>query len=534
MALHSFTQKVLCDLFGPKPSVHSTSFLRSKRLDDYGAPSRRGGGELYNIDYCNKTEDLYDPLFISIYYRGLMTYLGILNPLLFTLLAWEEPWFYPSMARLMVDMGSFVSTKYFDSEYLFDQFSIIDAKAFIAKTEYNPSIRYLTEGHFFLLDPSSSFSTLVYVLSRPDIAASGCNPLAHYLAAGRSEGTSVYSVRELVNGDLPLHTFHMEGSNFSLNNYPSESDFLAISTTGGLSNRLDPIISGIVHGEEFMLPVVAWWEPDSHCMASLESLFTVSSLPTCIRSLSYRGKVLNAWINHLPRPNYPALHPPRTSNDGIIRIIQSVTSWSFLQQPLPSLDSKSEVFQRLVPCSTIKSDLDSLSLIKSPVIGIHIRRPYSSTLFSSEETAKFELKVCHYIEFSLLLLGSIARLGFTPKMLITSNCPEAEHQFISHFSHALVLAKENYDNTISDVAVKDGLRDMLALSRCALVVSSDATAFGLLAASSSLKPCIQLCQQKQGHMRVHGVSEVVSSDTYKISDENILDIISSSVFAPLT
>ena len=53
------------------------------------------------------------------------------------------------------------------------------------------SLHYWREGAKLGLDPAPDFSTTYYLSAHSDVAASGVNPFAHYLAQGKNEGRSV-------------------------------------------------------------------------------------------------------------------------------------------------------------------------------------------------------------------------------------------------------------------------------------------------------------------------------------------------------
>ncbi len=57
-----------------------------------------------------------------------------------------------------------------------------------AASGLDPVLHYLLVGARQGLDPGPDFSTEAYVAANPDVAAAGLNPLAHYLAHGRAEG----------------------------------------------------------------------------------------------------------------------------------------------------------------------------------------------------------------------------------------------------------------------------------------------------------------------------------------------------------
>lgn len=61
----------------------------------------------------------------------------------------------------------------------------------IDPTDVDLSVHYWREGAKLGLDPTPDFSTSYYLTAHTDVAASGVNPFAHYLAQGKNEGRSV-------------------------------------------------------------------------------------------------------------------------------------------------------------------------------------------------------------------------------------------------------------------------------------------------------------------------------------------------------
>lgn len=57
----------------------------------------------------------------------------------------------------------------------------------VAATGTDPVVHYLTQGWKELRDPSAAFSTASYLLDHPDVARTGGNPLVHYLLHGERE-----------------------------------------------------------------------------------------------------------------------------------------------------------------------------------------------------------------------------------------------------------------------------------------------------------------------------------------------------------
>ena len=58
----------------------------------------------------------------------------------------------------------------------------------MAASGANPLDHYMAFGWHEGRDPSAAFDTLGYLAANPDVAAGGANPLAHYLTFGIYEG----------------------------------------------------------------------------------------------------------------------------------------------------------------------------------------------------------------------------------------------------------------------------------------------------------------------------------------------------------
>lgn len=84
----------------------------------------------------------------------------------------------PALAR---QVKMLEASDYFDAYWYFRRYPQCGSSTFAA-------IHYLQVGAFQRYDPGPDFSTSAYYQANPDVAATRCPALAHYLLRGRHEG----------------------------------------------------------------------------------------------------------------------------------------------------------------------------------------------------------------------------------------------------------------------------------------------------------------------------------------------------------
>ncbi|RQZ28612.1 glycosyltransferase [Burkholderia sp. Bp9017] len=88
------------------------------------------------------------------------------------------------------DIALVKSSNFFDEAWYIDRY--VDAKAL----DIDPVEHYLRVGQFLGYSPSPKFCSPSYLKSHRDIKAAGIEPLLHYLKSGKSEGRTIYPVRD--------------------------------------------------------------------------------------------------------------------------------------------------------------------------------------------------------------------------------------------------------------------------------------------------------------------------------------------------
>src|SRR5690242_1883659 len=71
---------------------------------------------------------------------------------------------------------------------LFDRKEYLRRYPDVAASGADPILHYLSHGAGEGRDPSDAFQTTFYLENNPDVVASGMNPLQHYIEFGRDEG----------------------------------------------------------------------------------------------------------------------------------------------------------------------------------------------------------------------------------------------------------------------------------------------------------------------------------------------------------
>lgn len=259
---------------------------------------------------------------------------------------------------------------------------------------------------------------------------------------------------------------------------------LQIGHTGGLCNRLDTITTGYVlargRGEE---EIEVIWPRNNQMPAVFGELFT--GLPL--------GRVVECNVDPSVARNYhsliTSLPPNYRDSEFYTRMLARVVA-----NAIPEIQAEVSAFAeehfREAPAAS--------------TIGVHIRRLeprvvaqelYGETFRQKSACTSPDLSVRQLCEFAEPLRyyeAMMRNFPETARFFISTDSQEAFTWLQARFGQRVFQRPKIYDDRVSVAGVREGLVDMLLLSRCGAVIGTGRSSFSHIAALAGRRPVVRV------------------------------------------